>query len=267
MKKLSVEDIRALKNKRKITRTTALDFFTAIAIEQAGIDMIGLDGPPVEIFYKGLPSGENATLEELLWCLDAVRRGAQNTFIMVPLPYSCSSLTADETLRTAAKLLENGADAVKLEGAGPRAQKIRKMVGRGIPCVGHIGLDTEKAKTGGFRSIGKTAAEAYEVFEDALELQDCGVVWIELECVPFKVAGEITKRIQVPTIGIGSGPDCDGQFLHCEDMLGMHNRYYPRHCKKYLTVYEQSVKALKKFREEVSQDPEFEEFMKKISPV
>jgi 3-methyl-2-oxobutanoate hydroxymethyltransferase len=178
------------------------------------------------------------------------------------------------------KLLENGADAVKLEGAGSKAERIRKMVGEGILCVGHIGLDTEKAKTGGFRSVGKTAAEAYQVFEDALELQDCGVVWIELECVPFKVASEITKRIRVPTIGIGSGPDCDGQFLHCEDMLGMHNRYYPKHCKKYLTVYEESVRALKKFRDEVRagqfptdtnsfriRDDEFEKFMNKIGAV
>jgi 3-methyl-2-oxobutanoate hydroxymethyltransferase len=280
MKKLLVKDIVGLKNKRKITRTTALDYFTAKAIEQAGIDIIGLDGPPMEIFFKGRPNGEQAVLEEVVLCLKAVRRGAPNTFILVPIPYGYSFLDEKEILRTAVTLVKSGADAVKLEGAGIRTEKIKKLIIEGIPCVGHTGLNTQKAKTGGFRSIGKKAEEAIQIYEEALELQEAGVVWIELECVPYNVAAEITKRLKIPTIGVGSGPGCDGQFLHCEDMLGMHDGYYPRHCKKYTDFFEDSVKIFKKFCEEVNsgvfpekrhsfkiEEEEFKRFVDKIDSI
>jgi 3-methyl-2-oxobutanoate hydroxymethyltransferase len=254
VKKILVKEISKLKNKRKITRTTALDFFTAKAIEEAGIDIIGLDGPPMEIFFKGMPHGEQASLDEVILCLEAVRRGAPNTFIMVPVPYGYASINEEETSRTAVTLMKRGADAVKIEGTEIMVTKIKKLVMEGIPCVGHVGLNTQKAKIGGFHSVGKSAAEAVEVYEDAVKLQETGVVWIELECVPYRVAEEITKRLEIPTIGVGSGPGCDGQFLHCEDMLGMHNGYYPRHCKKYSNFYEDSVKVLKTYKDEVEKE-------------
>lgn len=163
MKKLLVKDIIALKDERKITKLTALNFFTARAIEQAGIDIIGLDGPPVELYFKGMSSGEKATLDEVLFCLHAVRRGAQNTFIMVPFPFGYCSISIEETLRTAVKLIKQGADAVKIEGTGVNVEKIRRCVSEGIPCAGHIGLNTLKARLGGFRSVGKKAEEAMEV--------------------------------------------------------------------------------------------------------
>lgn len=252
MKKLLVKDILELKGKRKITKVTALDYFTARAIELAEIDIIGLDGPPIEIFFKGMSNGERVTLEELTFCLNAVRRGAENTFIMAPIPYGYSFISNEETLRTAIKLIKAGADAVKIEGTKNKIGKIKKLIKEGISCVGHIGLTTEKAKIGGFRSIGKKASEAIELFKDAMLLEETGVIWIEFECVPYKIAAEITKRLKIPTIGVGSGSGCDGQFLHSEDMLGMHDRYYPKHCKKYLNFYKDSIRVFKIFKEDVN---------------
>lgn len=160
---------------------------------------------------------------------------------MVPISFGFSSR---ETLATAVKLIKAGADAVKIEGAGPNLKKIEKVIGQGIPCVGTIGLNIEISTYGGFRCIGKSSVEAVEAYKNALALQKLGVVWIEIECMPHRVAKEITGRLKVPTIGIGSGPECDGQFMHSEDLLGLHNRYYPKHCKKYLDFYRDSVKTL-----------------------
>ena len=275
MGKLLPKDIQELKQKRKITRTTGLDFFTARAIEQAGIDIIGLDGPPMEIFFKGMANGDAAVMEEVLLSLAAVRRGAPQTFLMVPIPFGYASISHEETVRTAVELIRQGADAVKIEGGGPTVEKVRRLTSEGIPCVGHVGLDTLKAKREGFHSTGKKAGDAYGIYQDAIDLQEAGVLWIELECVTARVAAEITNRVSVPTIGIGSGGGCDGQFLHCEDLLGMHNGYYPKHCKKYAHMFEDSVRHMQQFKEDVEkgifpdtmntfkmQDIEFHDFLK-----
>ncbi len=188
MSKLFPKDIKYLKNKRKITKVTGLNYFSARAIEEAGIDIIE----------------------------------------------------------------------------------------QGIACVGTIGLNIEISTYEGFRCVGKSSAEAVKAYKNALVLQGLGVVWIEIECMPYKVAKEITGRLKVPTIGIGSGSGCDGQFMHSEDMLGLHNNYYPKHCKKYLDFYWDSVKALTSFKKEVSEslfpgkdnsfeigESEFEKFRKR----
>ena len=253
MAKIFPKDIKNLKGKRKLTKVTALNYFSAKAIEEAGIDIIGLDGPPVEIYYKGATDGMQTDLDELIFSLKAVRRGAPSTFIMVPIPYGYTNISSKETIATAVKLIKAGADAVKIEGAGPNLKKIKKVIEQGIPCVGTIGLNIEIFIQEGFRCIGKKAEEAIEEYRNALTLQKLGVVWIEIECMPHKVAEEITKRLKTPTIGIGSGPGCDGQFMHSEDLLGLHNRYYPKHCKKYIDFYKDSVKALASFKKEVSE--------------
>ena len=147
---------------------------------------------------------------------------------MVPIPYGYSKISHQKTLETAVKLIKSGADAVKIESVGSNLEKIKKINEEGIPCVGTIGLNIEISMREGFRCIGKKADEAIKAYQNALSLQSFGVIWIELECMPYRVASEITKRLKVPTIGVGSGPYCDGQFLHSEDILGMHNRYYPK---------------------------------------
>lgn len=252
MKKLLAKDIQNLKGSRKITKVTALDYFNARAIEQAGIDIIGLDGPPIEIYYKGAQNGIEAKIEELIFCLKAVRKGAPNTFIVAPIPYGYSYISHEKTLKVATMLMKNGADAVKIEGGDTNLKKIEKLTEQGIPCVSTIGLNVEISIKQGFKCVGKLAEEALQEYRNALHLQDLGIIWLEIECMPYKVASEITKLLKIPTIGIGSGPDCDGQFLHSEDLLGMHDRYYPKHCKKYINFFEDSVKALGKFKEDIN---------------
>lgn len=250
--KTTVKDILKSKNNKKLTMVTALDYFRAKAVEEAGIDIIGLGGTAVEMFFKGMKNGNASTMEELIFCLNAVRRGAPDTFIMASIPYGLSFISDEETLRNAVTLMKNGADATKIQGGGTKINKVKKITAEGIPCTGHLGLTTMYASNlGGFKSIGKKATQALQLYKDALKLQDAGVIWIELECVPYKVAEEITKRLDIPTIGIGSGPDCDGQLLVIEDLLGMHDRYYPKHCRKYMDFYQDSVKALKDFKKDV----------------
>lgn len=251
MAKLLPKDIQNLKGVRKITKVTALDYFSARAIEKAGIDIIGLDGPPIEIYYKGAKDGMKASLDELIFCLKAIRKGAPNTFISVPIPYGYTNINSEKTISAATSLIKNGADAVKIEGSPSGLEKIEKLTHQGIPCVSTIGLNVEISLRDGFRCIGKKADEAINQYNNALYLQDLGIIWLEIECMPYKVAASITKLLKIPTIGIGSGPRCDGQFLHSEDLLGMHDRYYPKHSKKYLSFFEDSVTALQKFKDEV----------------
>ncbi|MCL4378630.1 MAG: 3-methyl-2-oxobutanoate hydroxymethyltransferase [Actinobacteria bacterium] len=251
MNKLFPKNIQNLKGKRKITKVTALDYFSARAIEKACIDIIGLEGPPIEIYYKGAQNGLYANMEELIFCLRTIRRGAPDTFISVPIPYGFTQISHEEMLDAAVTLIKNGADAIKIEGGHINLKKIEKLSEQGIPCVSTIGLNTEIYLKEGFRCIGKVANEALQETKNALMLQKLGIIWLEIECMPYKVAAEITKLLKIPTIGIGSGLDCDGQFMHVEDLLGMHDRYYPKHCKKYLKFFEYSVESLCKFKEEV----------------
>lgn len=251
MAKLLPKDIRNLKGVRKITKVTALDYFSARIIEKAGIDIIGLDGPPVEIYYKGAQNGIEAKLDELIFCLKAIRKGAPNTFISVPIPYGYTHISNDKTLKAALALMKNGADAVKIEGSHTNLEKVERLAHENIPCISTIGLNVEISLMEGFRCIGKKAQEALEQYKNALYLQELGIVWLEIECMPHIIAAEITKLLKIPTIGIGSGPGCDGQFLHSEDLLGMHDRYYPKHSKKYISFFEDSVTALKKFKEDI----------------
>ncbi len=234
MGKLSFKKIQDLKGKRKITKVTALNYYSTKVIEESGIDIIGLDGPPIELYFKGEKDGLNAVLDELIFCLKAIRRGAQNTFILAPVPFKYSRDSFDKTFKAAERLKEAGADDIKIEGSVESFNKIEKVISGGISCVGTIGHNQEIYKEEGFRCIGKKAEEAIKAYEDSKILQDLGVIWIEIECMPFKVASEITKILEIPTVGIGSGPGCDGQFLHTEDILGMLNFYYPNHCKKYM---------------------------------
>lgn len=277
MSKLTSRDIRELKGQRKIVATTATDYFTAKAVETAGVDLVGTGVSLLAMHTRGTMDAYDVTLEQELTIIGAVRNGAPNTFLSCPIPYGYA-VTDEDTLRTTAALVRGGADGVKIQGAGPRIDRIRRVTSEGLLVVGHVGLTPEFASAlGGFRSVGKTAQEAIRVYEDGLRLQDAGVVWLELECVPFKVAEEITKRLEIITIGIGSGAGCDGQVLALDDMLGTHDLHYPRHNKKYRNHYEDTIAVLRQFKEEVNtgvfpepknsfriKDEEFEVFMERL---
>ena len=279
MSKLTVKEILNLKGKRKITATNAVDYFTAKAVEIAGIDIIAAGAGLVEYSIKGETLFRRDTLEESLLTLEGVRKGAPNTFLFTGLPYGYTFVSDEEMLRCATALMKGGADAVHISGSGFRIEKIKKITRELIPCAGHLGLIPPYATwIGGLRSVGKKADEAIQIYEDALKLQEAGAIWIELECVPHKVAAEITKRIEIPIIGIGSGPECDGQYLFDCDIRGTHDGHYAKHCKKYMNVYEDSIKVFKEFRNEVEskefptkansfeiEEREFEVFIEKLN--
>jgi len=250
MKKLTAKDIIEIKGKRKLTMTTAYDFYTAKAAEVAGIDILVTSGVLVENLLKGNKLTKSDTLEEGLIALEGVRKGAPNNFIVAGLPYGYPHIDIEEALSCAISYMKNGADAVHVSGLG--VHTIKMIVRERIPCFGHVGLLPNYATwIGGIRSVGKSAVEAMGVYKDALLLQDIGVIALEMECMPAKIAEEIAKRLRIPVIGIGSGPSCDGQYLFSCDILGSHDEHYPRHSKKYLNIYNDTINAFSQFKADV----------------
>jgi len=279
MAKLTVNELRELKGKRKIVMVSAFDFFNARAVEAAGIDGIGTAGEFINLFIRGKIPSNDDTLEDALLTLEGVRRGAPNTFIFILPPFADEFNGIDQTLKMASTLYAAGADAIRIQGATPiKLKKMEAMTEEGIPVGGHLGLMPRFTTWfGGFKCQGKKAVDAVKIFRDAKNVESAGANWIELECVPYKVAAELTKRVKIPIIGIGSGPHCDGEVQVHVDTLGMHDGHYPKHSKVYLNYFKSSVEVLKKYKEEVLNskfpttdfgfeisDAEFEKFMNGI---
>ena len=279
MPKLTIKELRELKGLRKIAMCSSFDFFNARACELAGMDAIGTAGSFVNFFVRGRLSANDDTLEDALMALEGVRNGAPNTFIFMLPPFSDEFNGVDQTLRMSSTLYGAGADGIRIQGATKiKLQKMEAMTDEGIPVGGHVGLMPRFTTwIGGFKCQGKSAADAVQIFRDAKRVEEAGANWIELECVPHKVAAEITKRVGIPIIGIGSGPDCDGEVQVHLDTLGLQNFHIPKHSKVYTRFHEESVKQLTTYKNEVLEntfptteyafkieDSEFEMFMNEI---
>jgi 3-methyl-2-oxobutanoate hydroxymethyltransferase len=180
--------------------------------------------------------------------LAEVRSAVPDILITAALPM-CSALESDElAIRDSVRLLEGGADLIYVTGM--RADRIKKLTYQHIPCVGHLGLVPYFASwTGGFRAMGKTLDEAQELYREAQELDDAGVVCVEMECIPQQLAAYISQRVKFLTYSMGSGNGCDGQYLFSCDLLGMHTGHYPRHSIRYESFYDRSLNAFRKFVE------------------
>ena len=280
--KLTIKEIRELKSKRKIVMVSAFDYFNARAVEAAGIDVIGTAGAFINYFIRGRVFANDDTLEDALMVLEGVRNGAPNTFIFILPPFSDEFNGIDQTLKMASVLFAAGADAIRIQGATPiKLKKMEAMTEEGIPVAGHLGLMPRFTTwLGGFRCQGKKAEEAVQIYRDAKNIESAGGNWIEMECVPYKVAAEITKRVNIPIIGIGSGPYCDGEVQVHLDTLGLHDGHYPKHSKVYLSYLKDSIGALKQYKEEVESssfpspeyafeitDVEFEKFLDGIDRI
>ncbi|MEZ4707210.1 MAG: 3-methyl-2-oxobutanoate hydroxymethyltransferase [Caldilineaceae bacterium] len=235
MSKLTVRDLIAAKGKRKLVLTTAFDAWTAKAAEDAGVDMI-------------LAWGSN--LEHSKWVISAVRSGAPNTLIGSGLPTIGAYSSEAEALRLAGELRSVGTDIIYCSGLVP--EKFAALARQRYPCAGHVGyLPVQSTWFGGPRAVGKTWDEALKVYEDTVALQKAGVIAVEMECVPARVAAEITKRVDILTFSMGSGPDCDGQFLFSSDLLGTNMGHYPRHSITYARLLDAATHALTQYRKEV----------------
>ncbi len=253
--KITVDEIISLKNKRKITMLTAYDYHIAELIDMAGIDMI-LVGDSLANVVLGLDSTTEVGMPEMLHHAKAVRRAVKNALLIADMPYNSYQLNPKEALKNAQRFInEAGAQAVKLEWFEHCLEVTEQIVKANIPVMGHIGLTPQTIdKIGGFKVQGKDAQAAQNLINQAIELEKRGCFSIVLECVPDKIAGLISDKIRIPTIGIGAGANCDGQVLVINDMLGLFSRHTPKFVKKYADLSSLISKAVNDFKNEVLQE-------------
>jgi 3-methyl-2-oxobutanoate hydroxymethyltransferase len=235
-----------------ITMLTAYDYPTAMAMDKAGIDSI-LVGDSLGMVVLGYENTLPVTMEEMLHHCRAVARGAKSALLVGDMPFMSYQASVEEATRNAGRFLQQGGmDAVKLEGGRERADAIRSITSAGIPVMGHLGLTPQSVnQLGGFRAQGRTALAAKRLVEDALILDESGCFSIVLESVPARLAELISKKISIPTIGIGAGAGCDGQVLVTHDLLGLFDRFTPKFVKKYANFHGEMQKAFADYIEDV----------------
>lgn len=252
-KKITVNEILSLKGKRKITMLTAYDYPLASLVDRAGIDMI-LVGDSLANVVLGLDSTTKVGMAEMIHHAKAVTRAVKRSLVVGDMPYESYQVNPDESVKNASRFInEAKCDAVKLEWFDRCLEVTEEIIQAGIPVMGHIGLTPQTAdKLGGFKVQGKDAETAKRLIEQAGSLEELGCFAIVLECVPDKIAGLITERLKIPTIGIGAGVNCDGQVLVIHDMLGLFERYTPKFVKKYINLTPAILKAIEEFKTEVS---------------
>jgi 3-methyl-2-oxobutanoate hydroxymethyltransferase len=231
----TINQIKDMKqNGEKIVMLTAYDYSTAKLVDEVGVPLI-LVGDSLGMVVLGYESTIPVTMEEMLHHTKAVVRGTEQALVVGDMPFMTYHVSVEDALRNAARFIqEGGCQAVKLEGGVTVAEKVSRIVDCGIPVMGHIGLTPQSINQfGGHRAQGKTPEAAVKILEDARALEQAGVFSIVLETVPAPLAGLITEKSSVPTIGIGAGSQCDGQVQVINDLLGSFTDFVPRHAKQY----------------------------------
>ena len=251
--RITTATIRAMKKKgEKIAMLTAYDYAMALALDEAGIDMI-LVGDSLGMTVLGYDSTLPVTMEDMIHHTKAVMRGAQHAMVIADMPFMSYQISVEEAMRNAGRLLqEAGAQAVKLEGGREVAEATRRMVAAGIPVMGHLGLTPQSINQfGGFKVQGKEDKAAQKIMEDAKILQEAGAFTVVLEGIPKELAKTITESLEIPTIGIGAGVHCDGQVLVVNDILGLFESFKPKFVKRYAHLNEQIRSAVQTYIGEV----------------
>ena len=251
-KKLTIPDIKNRKNATPIAEVTAYDYPWARLADQAGMDIV-LVGDSLGMVVLGYTDTVSVTMEEMIHHTRAVVRGVEHALVVTDMPFGSCSSSIPAAIDNAVRILKEGrADAVKVEGGVTMAKTVAAMVAAGIPVQGHIGLTPQTATSlGGFKVQGKSAQAAHQLIDDALALEAAGCFSIVLEAIPAPLAEHITGRLAIPTIGIGAGPDCDGQVLVIHDLVGLYDRFTPKFVKQYARINEPVGEALRQYREEV----------------
>lgn len=255
MKKITTATLLSLKkNGEKIAALTAYDAPSAKILNEIGIEIV-LVGDSVGNVKLGYENTLPVTLEEMLHHTKAVKRGNSSSLLVADMPYLSYQLSIEEAKRNAGRLVkEGGAEAVKLEGGMEAAATVKALTDIQIPVMGHLGLMPQSIhKLGGYRIQGRTEKEAEKMVADAKILEGAGVFAIVLECIPPELAAEITRTVSVPTIGIGAGPDCDGQILVLDDMLGLSGDPVPKFVKAYASLRQDIEKAVRLYQSEVKE--------------
>lgn len=236
----------------KIAMMTAYDFPTARVAEEAGVDAI-LVGDSVAMTKLGYESTLPVTMDEMVHHVKAVKRGQNRALLVADMPYLSYEMDAKEAARNAGRFMkEAGAHAVKLEGGMEAAPIVKELLKVNAPVIGHLGLTPQSVnRLGGYKVQGRRPEDAEKILTEARILEGAGICALVLECVPSELAKEITKRLQIPTIGIGAGPHCDGQVLVSDDLLGLTEGIPHKFVKRYANLREQAVKAVSDYCKDV----------------
>lgn len=251
--KVTIPFVKSSKGRKKLVSITAYDFPSAYLADEAGVDII-LVGDSLGNVVLGYKNTIPVTLEEMLHHTKAARRAVQNGLLVVDMPFLSFHISIQETIKNAGIFFkEGGAEAVKLEGGKKRVDFIKALVDSEMPVMGHLGLTPQSIhKLGGHKVLKEDEIDEESFLEEAVSLEEAGIFALVLECVPSKISRKVTETLKIPTIGIGSGPFCDGQILVFHDLLG----FYPKG-KKYKFVREYAkigkniIKAIKKYKKDV----------------
>ncbi len=254
-KKVTIIDIQQAKTEgRKLVMVTAYDYPFGLLADQAEVDMV-LVGDSLGMVVMGLEGTVAVTMEHMIHHIKAVVRGCRGPLVIGDMPFGSYNTSLRDAIHNATRLMkEGGCDGIKLEGGLNFAPRIEAIVNAGIPVQGHIGLTPQTASAlGGFKMQGKDAAAAKQIIDDARSLESAGVFSIVLEAVPAPLGKFVSEAVRVPIIGIGAGPDVDGQVLVTYDMIGLFDRFVPKFVKQYAQTRTIILDALKAYKKEVRQ--------------
>jgi 3-methyl-2-oxobutanoate hydroxymethyltransferase len=251
---MTVPDLQRYKReKKKVIVVTAYDALFTRIVEQAGIEAI-LVGDSLGVVVQGKPNTLSVTMEDMLYHTKLVAGAAQRAMVIGDMPFMSYQASKEDALRNAGRLLQAGAQAVKLEGGAVVLDRVEAMTQVGIPVIGHLGMTPQSVhQYGGYKVQGKGKNQAETLLSDAKALEAAGAVAIVLEAIPAELAKTISEQVAIPTIGIGAGPHCDGQVLVLYDLLGMFDEFVPKFVKPYAHLKADALQALRRYKEEVEQ--------------
>lgn len=252
MKKITVPIISSMKNKEKIVMVTAYDAPTAKIVDESGVDIV-LVGDSLGNVIQGLPNTLPVTVDEMIYHTKIVSRGIQNAHLCADMPFMSFQSSKEDAVKNAGRFVkEANAESVKLEVTEDYIETIKEIRRAGIPVMGHIGLRPQSFHDmGGYKLQGREKSEAVKLLKLAKEIESAGAFSLVLESIPQNLAKKITKSIKIPTIGIGAGPDCDGQVLVINDLAGLSEEPVPKFVKKYAELRKAMKKATKDYVDEV----------------
>lgn len=253
--KVAIPRLKEMKKEgKKLRMVTAYDYPMAVLVDKTDIELI-LVGDSLGMVVLGYTGTVSVTMEDMIHHIRPVVTGAPNTIIVGDMPFGSYNVSVEKAVENANRLMkEGGCDCIKLEGGLNVIDKVEAIVNAGIPVMGHIGLTPQTSSMlGGFKVQGKDIESAKKILEEAKALEKAGAFSIVIEAVPAPIGKLISEKIEIPTIGIGAGPDCDGQVLVTQDMVGMFDRFVPKFVKQYAQVGQTIVEAFNEYAKEVQE--------------
>ena len=253
MQKITIRDIQKFKDQRTPFATvTAYDYVSALIADAVEIPLL-LVGDSAAMVVYGMDTTIPISMEEMIFLVRAVCRGSNKSLVVADMPFMSYQASVEDAVRNAGRFVkEGGAEAVKLEGGRAYTAQIKAIIDAGIPVMGHIGLLPQSYHlSSGYRIQGKTKLEAEKILTDAMAVQDSGSFSVVLEGIPANLADKITQKLDIPTIGIGAGPYCDGQIQVYHDIMGLYGEMIPRHCKRYGDLENQIQNMLMEYKRDV----------------